>query len=57
MPKLHERIDALPTDKLLVVLEFFDCPALRRFYPGLIADIKRKLTDRGVKIPVRDASK
>jgi hypothetical protein len=45
--KLYAHIRDTPTEKLLVLLEFFDHPNLRRYYTGLIADIRNELTTRG----------
>lgn len=48
MSTLHSRIRDTPTEKLLVVLEFFDHPSLRRYYTGLIADVREELKTRGI---------
>lgn len=45
-----ERLRETPTDHLLVLLQFFDDPRLRRHYVGLIGDIRRILASRGVQL-------
>lgn len=49
MPKLYKHIRDTPTEKLLVLLEFFDHPDLRRYYTGLIDDIRNELSERGIE--------
>lgn len=48
--RLYTHIQDTPTEKLLIVLEFFDHPNLRQYYTGLIADIRAELTGRGVEL-------
>lgn len=48
--RLYTHIQDTPTEKLLVVLEFFDHPNLRQHFTGLIGDIRAELTARGVSV-------
>lgn len=54
--KLYKHLRDTPIEKLFVILEFFDHPNLRRYYTGLIADVRKELADRGVEStpPTRD---
>jgi hypothetical protein len=47
---LYAHIRKTSSDHLLVILAFFDHPNLRRYYTGLIADVRRELAERGVDI-------
>lgn len=49
--KLYTHIRDTPTENLLVILEFFDSPNLREYYTGLIGDVRKELTERGVCPP------
>lgn len=45
--QLYRHIKDWPTDKLRVVLEFFDHEHVRHWYTGLISDIRGELDRRG----------
>jgi hypothetical protein len=51
VPKLYQHIRETSTEDLLVILKFFDHPNLRQYYPGLIGDIRKELTERGFYYP------
>lgn len=45
---IYGHVRAEKTENLLIILAFFDHPNLRRYYVGLINDIRRELEERGV---------
>jgi hypothetical protein len=46
--KLYAHIHETSTDKLIVLLEFFAHPRVAKFYTGLLADLRKECTARGL---------
>ena len=51
--QLYRHIKDWPTDKLRVVLEFFDHEHVRHWYTGLISDIRGELDRRGETVCIK----